>query len=124
MVNQLAVNLKRIHGLGVKKIAMTGLEPLGCLPRSTAINSFQQCNETQNLLVNLHNLLLQEAVVKLNNETKDSALIILDLYDSFMTVFKNKGTYLGDYTFNLIFIYICSHLWNIKIFVLIRLDPF
>ncbi|XP_048322097.2 GDSL esterase/lipase At5g03610-like [Ziziphus jujuba] len=99
VVNQLYLNLKRIHSLGVNKIAVTALEPLGCLPRSTAITSFQQCNGTENTLVNLHNALLQQAVAKLNNETKDSAFLILDLYASFMTVFKNKGDGLGNIKF-------------------------
>ncbi|XP_043708985.1 GDSL esterase/lipase At5g03610-like [Telopea speciosissima] len=31
VVNQLALNLKRIHDMGVKKIAVIALEPLGCL---------------------------------------------------------------------------------------------
>ena len=106
MVDQLKVNLKRIHGLGVKKIAVTALEPLGCLPSSTAISSFQRCNGTENSLVNFHNLLLQQAVAKLNKETKASTFVILDLYDSFMTVLKNKGDHLGDYTFTSLFKYI------------------
>ncbi|XP_050243531.1 GDSL esterase/lipase At5g03610-like isoform X3 [Quercus robur] len=91
VVKQLKVNLKRIHGLGVKKIAVTALQPLGCLPRSTIKSSFQQCNGTENSLVSFHNLLLQQAVAKLNNETKVSTFVILNLYDSFMSVLKNKG---------------------------------
>ncbi|KAF3441688.1 hypothetical protein FNV43_RR15603 [Rhamnella rubrinervis] len=99
VVNQLYLNLKRIQNLGVKKIAVTALQPLGCLPRMTANSSFQQCNANQNGLVNLHNVLLQQAVGKLNNETKDSSILILDLYSSFMTVFKNKGDRLGSIRF-------------------------
>lgn len=99
VVNQIYVNLKRIHDLGVKKIAVTALEPLGCLPRSTKITSFQQCNGTENSLVSFHNLLLQQAVAKLNNETTDSPFLILNLYDSFMTVFKNKGDESGTIKF-------------------------
>lgn len=91
------INLKRIRGLGVKKVAVTTLEPVGCLPQITALSSFQRCNETENLLVRSHNLLLQQAVAKLNNETKDSDFAVLDLYASFMSVLKNKGRInLGD----------------------------
>ena len=100
---QLKVNLKRIHGLGVKKIAVTALQPLGCLPRSTIKSSFQQCNGTENSLVSFHNLLLQQAVAKLNNDTKVSTFVILNLYDSFMSVLKNKGDQTGDYAFTFIF---------------------
>lgn len=98
VINQLSVNLKRVSEVGVKKIVVTALQPLGCLPGSTAEFSFQKCNGTQNLLVNFHNLLLQQAIAKLNNETKNS-FIILDLYTSFMSVFKNKGDHLGNYLF-------------------------
>lgn len=90
------LNVKRIQSLGVKKIAVTALQPLGCLPLNTASSSFQQCDGNQNGLVNLHNVLLQQAVGKLNNETKDSSILILDLYSSFMTVFKNQGNGLGN----------------------------
>uniref|UniRef100_A0A7N2R833 GDSL esterase/lipase n=1 Tax=Quercus lobata TaxID=97700 RepID=A0A7N2R833_QUELO len=99
VVKQLKVNLKRIHGLGVKKIAVTTLQPLGCLPRSTIKSSFQQCNGTENSLVSFHNLLLQQAVAKLNNETKVSTFVILNLYDSFMSVLKNKGDQTGSTKF-------------------------
>lgn len=100
VVDQLAVNLKRIHSMGVRKVAVTALQPLGCLPRSTVHNSFQQCNATENVAADFHNMLLQQAVAKLNNESKDSrAFVILDLYGSFNKVLKNKGEYLGSVTF-------------------------
>ena len=85
------INLKRIHELGVKKIAVTALEPTGCFPLFISnVTSFENCTDSLNPLANLHNLLLQEAVAKLNNETKDSPYLILDLYASFMKVFNNK----------------------------------
>ncbi|KAF3539605.1 hypothetical protein F2Q69_00018349 [Brassica cretica] len=93
------VNLRRIHALGVKKIAVPLLQPLGCLPGITVASSFQRCNESQNALVKLHNSLLQQAVAKLNNETKQSTFITIDLYNAFLTVFKNKGANPGSTTF-------------------------
>ncbi|XP_073047117.1 GDSL esterase/lipase At5g03610-like [Primulina eburnea] len=90
VVNQLAVNLKRITELGARKIVVTALQPLGCLPRATQLTSFQQCNATQNTAVQLHNLLLHQAVAKLNNDTKRSNIFVLDLYDSFTTVLYQK----------------------------------
>ncbi|AED90633.1 GDSL esterase/lipase [Arabidopsis thaliana] len=99
VVDQTEVNLRRIHALGVKKIAVPSLQPLGCLPPFTFVTSFQRCNETQNALVNLHNNLLQQVVAKLNNETKQSTFIILDLYNAFLTVFKNKGSNPGSTRF-------------------------
>ncbi|KAG2682938.1 hypothetical protein I3760_10G007500 [Carya illinoinensis] len=94
VINQLAINLKRIHGLGVKKIAVTGLEPWGsCLiPYVTNTSLFQQCNDTYNSIVSFHNPLLKQAVEKLNNETKDSPFFIIDLYASFTSALKNEGS--------------------------------
>lgn len=90
VIDQTEVNLRRIHKLGVKKIAMASLQPLGCLPIGTAITGFQRCNASDNALVSLHNTLLHQAVAKLNNETKPSTFVILDLYNAFLTVIKNK----------------------------------
>ncbi|KAM5559527.1 hypothetical protein ABKV19_020938 [Rosa sericea] len=92
IVNQVTTSLKRIHDLGVKKILVTALEPVGCRPTSTAVFSYKKCNDTRNSLSRSHNLLLQQAVAKLNNQTKSSCFVILDLYTSFMSAFKNKGS--------------------------------
>ena len=93
MVNQTATNLLRIQSLGVKKIVVGGLQPLGCLPGSTASSSFQKCNSTFNDLVVLHNNLLSQAVTKLNQQTNNqSTFVILDLYDSFLSVLNHPST--------------------------------
>ncbi|TKY53079.1 GDSL esterase/lipase [Spatholobus suberectus] len=93
VVNQTVTNLLRIQRLGVRKIVVGGLQPLGCLPSSTAQSSFKQCNSTFNDLVVLHNNLLNQAVTKLNQQTKDhSTFIVLDLYDTFMSVLNHPST--------------------------------
>ncbi|KAE9465559.1 hypothetical protein C3L33_02532, partial [Rhododendron williamsianum] len=92
VVKQIAVNLKRIRDVGVGKVAVGALQPLGCLPGLTAQNSFQHCNGTYNDFVNLHNTLLRQAVAELNSESNDSgAFIVLDLYGSFTKVLNHKG---------------------------------
>ncbi|XP_047331679.1 GDSL esterase/lipase At5g03610-like [Impatiens glandulifera] len=95
VVNQLAINLRSIHHMGVRKVFVTSLQPLGCLPKVTILNSFSQCNATLNSAVKIHNLLLRQAVAKLNNETANTnggspAFIILDLFSSFnTTIFRD-----------------------------------
>ncbi|KAI4370186.1 hypothetical protein MLD38_018560 [Melastoma candidum] len=91
-VAQLVVNIKRIHDLGVKKVAVAGLQPLGCLPQITYTAGFQKCNGTINALVLFHNRLLWTAVAALNIHTEDSsAFIPVDLYDAFLLAFKGKS---------------------------------
>lgn len=92
VVNQIAINLKRIHGLGVRKVVMMGLGPLGCLPELTAASSFSKCNATMDSLVEFHNALLKQAVEKLNKETKGSPFFILDIYGTLLSIIQNKGS--------------------------------
>ncbi|KAK7267963.1 hypothetical protein RIF29_20644 [Crotalaria pallida] len=92
VVNQTTKNLIRIQKLGVKKIVVGGLQPLGCLPQTTASSSFKQCDSTSNNLVLLHNNLLNQSVTKLNQESKNN-ILILDLFDSFMSVLNHTSTY-------------------------------
>ncbi|XP_019455740.1 PREDICTED: GDSL esterase/lipase At5g03610-like [Lupinus angustifolius] len=94
VINQTTTNLIRIKGLGVKKIVLGGLQPLGCLPQMTSTFSFQQCNNTTNDLVLLHNNLLTQVLTTLNQQTNDhSSFIVLNLYDSFMSVLNHPSTH-------------------------------
>ncbi|MED6226233.1 hypothetical protein PIB30_101537, partial [Stylosanthes scabra] len=95
VVNQTANNLIRIHKLGVKKIAVGMLQPIGCLPLITSQSSFQKCNDTINILVDLHNALLTQTITKLNQEghNGDSTFLTLNLFDSFNSVLGHHKTY-------------------------------
>ncbi|MCV2423733.1 hypothetical protein LNV47_24425, partial [Paucibacter sp. DJ4R-1] len=95
VVNQLAVNLERILNLGFRRIIVTGLQPIGCVPQLTASDSFKQCNSTFNSAVQFHNQLLAQAVATLNNQTSETPIHILDLYNSFFSSFQEKDTYTG-----------------------------
>uniref|UniRef100_A0A0A0KEW4 GDSL esterase/lipase n=1 Tax=Cucumis sativus TaxID=3659 RepID=A0A0A0KEW4_CUCSA len=102
VVNQIMVDLRRIRRLGVKKIVVTGLGPLGCLPIFTAPFSFKQCNQTINSFVQFHNFLLKQAVDKLNKQitkqqhysssSSSSKIFILDVYDAFLSIIQGRGS--------------------------------
>ncbi|KAJ7970559.1 GDSL esterase/lipase [Quillaja saponaria] len=96
VVNQISINLKRIYDLGVKKIAVTGLQALGCLPGQTLASSFQQCSETPNLVSKFHNQLLVQEVQKLNLEKKTLAFFILDIYSAFTSAINNLKNHTGQ----------------------------
>nr|GMD46093.1 GDSL esterase/lipase At5g03610-like [Ipomoea batatas] len=90
VVNQVATNMKRLHSMGVKKVSVTSMEPIGCLPGETANSSFRQCNDNLNSVVMLHNSKLQKMVARLNSQTPDSPYFILDLFSPFITIIKQK----------------------------------
>ncbi|KAH9614265.1 hypothetical protein KSS87_019460 [Heliosperma pusillum] len=92
VVNQLIVNLERIYKMGVKKIAVTGLQPLGCLPQTTYPTLFKECDNASNTATQFHNLLLQQAISKLNNQTAtgstSSPFVTIDLYNAFSSIIQ------------------------------------
>ncbi|GMH23168.1 hypothetical protein Nepgr_025011 [Nepenthes gracilis] len=99
VVAQLIHNVKSLYSMGVKQVAVAGLQPLGCLPRVTLSNNFTACDTFDNALVQEHNGLLEEAMAKMKNETQKEdyePLIFLDLYDSFMSIIQHKGLPSGD----------------------------
>ncbi|KAH7856020.1 hypothetical protein Vadar_031672 [Vaccinium darrowii] len=99
VINQLAMNIKRIHGLGVRKVAVTTMEPLGCLPAITASNSHKNCSETENSLTEFHNQMLTKTVQNLNNETGNVAFGIIDLHRAFLSALKLRGNHTGSSKF-------------------------
>ncbi|CAN1357503.1 GDSL esterase/lipase At5g03610, partial [Linum perenne] len=104
VVNQTTQNLLRLKSMGIKKIVVTGLQPLGCLPATTSFNSFQQCNETRNQLVALHNFLLRQTIADLNPNNGTAAdgntFVLLDLFQAFMAVLDQKQAAGGKVTWN------------------------
>ncbi|XP_059597882.1 GDSL esterase/lipase At5g03610 [Vitis vinifera] len=82
VVNQLGLDLQRIHDLGVPQVAVMGMQPLGCLPEFTRGYSYEKCNSTGNFAALYHNLLL---VKKLKPESK---FVVLDMYNAFMSAMK------------------------------------
>lgn len=94
VIKQTTTNLIRLQKLGVKKILVGALQPLGCLPLITTPSSFEHCDDTINIVVNVHNILLSQQVTKLNQETKDhnKTFVVLDLYDSFMSALMNHSS--------------------------------
>lgn len=95
MINQLAMNIKRIHGTGVRKVAVTTMEPLGCLPAITASTSYQNCSETENLITKFHNKMLIKTVRKVNKESGNAAFGIIDLHRAFLSALKIQGNHTG-----------------------------
>ena len=86
------MDINRIIDLGVKKIAVVGLPPLGCVPQLTVTSNYQKCNDLINEAVRGHNALLQEAVGDLNRYKKRTKVVVLDLYSTFMSILQKSGS--------------------------------
>jgi hypothetical protein len=89
LINQLSLNLKRIQSLGINKIAIDLIEPIGCLPIVTQLSSYEKCNDTLNMMSMNHNQLLLQAVEKLKMEMGNSIFVTLDLYTAFLSTIES-----------------------------------
>lgn len=99
ILSQLELNLRRIHGLGVKKIGITSMEPIGCLPKMTIASSYENCSEEANSLSIFHNQMLHQVIDKLNNQTATPSFFIIDLYSAFITALNIQQNHPGNSNF-------------------------
>lgn len=87
VIQQIKLDMKSLHDLGARKIAVTAMAPSGCIPYFA--QSSNRCNGTVNIMVSFHNFLLKLAVSDLNKESGDSSYFVLDLYSAFTTVLNS-----------------------------------
>ncbi|KAL2956984.1 hypothetical protein AAZX31_18G118000 [Glycine max] len=89
LVKQMSVNLKRLHSLGIKKVAVGLLQPIGCFPGLNVIFCRTNCIGLLNVISKDHNKMLLKAVQELNKEAAvKSVFITLDLYNSFLSAIE------------------------------------
>lgn len=88
LIKQLTLNLKRVQSLGIGKVAVGLLQPVGCLPGLTVVSFHLSCIDPLNLVSKTHNQMLLQTVQELNKEMGKPVFITLDLYNSFLTTIK------------------------------------
>ncbi|KAL6327804.1 hypothetical protein AAG906_025724 [Vitis piasezkii] len=99
MIKQLGLNLQRIHGLGVRKIAVMNIQPLGCLPSETISDLYKNCSTSGNSVSLFHNQVLEKTVEKMNNKAKESVFVILNMYKAFLSALKKQASQPGTLKF-------------------------
>ncbi|KAE9619285.1 putative triacylglycerol lipase [Lupinus albus] len=94
LVDELTINLRRIHNLGAKKIIVSLLQPVGCLPTISVASLYTDCVDLLNMIPRYHNKKILENVEDLNKKIGKPVLRTLDLYNSFLsaiqTIQKNR----------------------------------
>lgn len=90
--------IREIHALGARKISLTGLPPMGCLPleRTTNIVGHGSCIEEYNSDARDFNGKLSIAVRKLNKELPGLKMVLSDPYDLLLQIIT-KPSYFGKY---------------------------
>ncbi|KAL5069143.1 hypothetical protein RYX36_020030 [Vicia faba] len=94
LIKQLLINVQRIHNLGINKIAIGLLEPIGCMPPITQLTFHLSCVDVLNLVSENHNQVLLQNLLQLNQQLGKSVFVTLDLYNAFLstitTMQKNR----------------------------------
>ncbi|XP_050247888.1 GDSL esterase/lipase At4g26790-like [Quercus robur] len=87
--------IRELYGLGVRKISLTGLPPMGCLPLERALNILDQheCVEKYNKVALEFNWKLNGLVKRLNKELPGLRLILADAYTILYQIIKRPSLY-------------------------------
>jgi hypothetical protein len=93
LIKELSMDLERLYKMGIRNVAVTSLEPVGCLPYVTIEYSYKYCNETANNVASHHNLLLQEAVDRINKNLSCVNMVVLDQYTAFTEIISHPQQY-------------------------------
>ncbi|GKV30792.1 hypothetical protein SLEP1_g39568 [Rubroshorea leprosula] len=87
--------IRELHGLGARKLSLTGLPPMGCLPleRTTNVMGGNECIEDYNNVAVEFNRKLNGMVAKLNRELPGMHMVSANAYDIFYQIITKPSTY-------------------------------
>ncbi|GLT94097.1 hypothetical protein SLE2022_118560 [Rubroshorea leprosula] len=87
--------IRELHGLGARKLSLTGLPPMGCLPleRTTNVMGGNECIQDYNNVAVEFNRKLDGMVAKLNRELPGMHMVSANAYDIFYQIITKPSTY-------------------------------
>ncbi|XP_031475127.1 GDSL esterase/lipase At5g03610-like isoform X1 [Nymphaea colorata] len=92
VVNQTALDLRRLGEIGVGRIGVLGLGPIGCIPLSTRTLARSSCIDLLNQDAVYHNTLLHQAVDEINDHFRHRSLVaVLDVYDTLLSMVDGRN---------------------------------
>lgn len=80
VTTELAANVKRLQDIGIKKILVNNLHPLGCTPWQARPSNYANCTDFPNMGATIHNNQLLKKVGGMDN------VKILDLNTAFYNI--------------------------------------
>ncbi|XP_077231375.1 GDSL esterase/lipase At1g58525-like isoform X1 [Tasmannia lanceolata] len=86
---------QELYKLGARKIGISGLPPIGCVPaqRTLAGGIYRDCEASYNQAAINFNLKLSKAVEVLNTELSGSTMVYIDIYTSFLNLIQRPFDY-------------------------------
>ncbi|KAF3681519.1 GDSL esterase/lipase [Capsicum annuum] len=87
----------QIYHMGARKISLTGLPPMGCLPLERTTNyvsgNGDGCNEKYNNVAKHFNVMLVNLIQRLNNELPGIRVVFSDAYDLLLQMITKPSSF-------------------------------
>jgi phospholipase/lecithinase/hemolysin len=99
--------IRDLYGLGARKLSLTGVPPMGCLPLERLTNFLEDhdCNEEYNNVALEFNGKLNNMVRRLNKELRGLKIVFADAYHIVYQMIRRPSLY-GKFI-------LCHHLFHI-----------
>ncbi|XP_010067942.2 GDSL esterase/lipase At4g26790 [Eucalyptus grandis] len=84
-----------LYSLGVRKVSLTGLIPMGCLPLERTTNFFghNECVQDYNNVAMEFNGKLRKAVARMNRRLPGLRMVLSEPYDLFLQMIKKPSSF-------------------------------
>jgi hypothetical protein len=85
VMNEIVKNVERLQRLGMRKVLVNNLHPIGCTPLQSSSSNYTTCGLLGNYGASLHNSNLEKLMGRKNNAH------ILDLYTAFTDIVNHAS---------------------------------
>jgi hypothetical protein len=85
VTNEIVKNVERLQRLGVRKVLVNNLHPIGCMPLQSNSSNYTTCGLLGNYGASLHNSNLEKLMGRKNNAH------ILDLHTAFTDIINHAS---------------------------------
>ncbi|XP_013615401.1 PREDICTED: GDSL esterase/lipase At5g42170 isoform X1 [Brassica oleracea var. oleracea] len=86
--------VKKLYGLGARRIAIFSAVPVGCLPSRRTLNGVKRkCSENLNKMALQFNAKLSPGLVALRKKSPGSKIVFVDVYDILHNMIENPKKY-------------------------------
>ncbi|KAK1422706.1 hypothetical protein QVD17_17992 [Tagetes erecta] len=92
LINCMDTYLKKMHALGVRRLAVVGMEPFGCMPLIRTLRNSVQCDEDMNQVALSFNVLLKAKLSQLNAELNMRTAFV-DIYGDVQNILQHPSKY-------------------------------
>jgi len=89
LTDKIVDGVERLQELGVSKVIVDSMPPIGCQPYRTWMRNYDQCDSDANRISNLHNAALKRKLGEL-----EADVLVLDLDSMFSDLIQSKGKYM------------------------------